>query len=128
MAVTSDCATGFTQYNARAYPFLASRPDTQLGLLGPTATSFTITTSGVGVVTATGAIGTLTRDYGSFSTYDVGRSLIVGGGNTTEDGASPVLPFATTAVRVGTLAAPSSVIFPPPTTTDLPMSKVAKLP
>ena len=42
-------------------------------------------------------------------------------------GASPLLS-STTAVLVGTFGTPSSVMLPPPSTIDLPMSYVAKPP
>jgi hypothetical protein len=82
--------TGFTKYSARLYPFLGSRPDTQLGLFGPHATAYTITTSGNGVITATGNRDSILRDYGSFATYDIGKSVVVGGGNLTENGVAKV--------------------------------------
>jgi len=82
--------TGFTKYNARLYPFMGSRPDTQLALFGPYSTGYTITTSAAGVVTATSTRDGITRDYGSFSTYDIGKTIVVGGGNITEDGVAKV--------------------------------------
>ncbi|GAA3347285.1 hypothetical protein GCM10020358_61480 [Amorphoplanes nipponensis] len=82
--------TGFTKYSARLYPFLGSRPDAQLGLVGPYATGYTVTTAGNGVITATTTRDSISRDYGSFSTYDIGRTLVVGGGNITEDGVAKV--------------------------------------
>ena len=78
--------TGFTKYSAKLYPFLGSRPDTQLGLFGPYPTAYAITTSGDGVITGTSTRDAITRDYGSFSTYDIGRTLVVGGGSITEGG------------------------------------------
>jgi Domain of unknown function (DUF1929)/Ricin-type beta-trefoil lectin domain len=89
--------TGFTKYSARIYPFLGSRPDTQVGLYGPTATGYTINTSGTGVITATTTRDPINRDYGSFATYDIGKTLVVGGGTVTEDGRSNV-PTKTSAV------------------------------
>jgi hypothetical protein len=82
--------TGFTKYGARMYPFMGSRPDTQLGLFGPYTTSYTINTSGNGVITGTGTRDAITRDYGSFATYDIGKSIVTGGGNITEGGATNV--------------------------------------
>jgi hypothetical protein len=76
----------FTKYNARLYPFMISRPDTQLGLFGPYNTGWTITTAGNGAITGTAARDGITRDYGSFATYDIGKTLVVGGGSITEDG------------------------------------------
>ncbi|MFI7540328.1 galactose oxidase-like domain-containing protein [Actinoplanes sp. NPDC049599] len=82
--------TGFTKYSARIYPYLGSRPDTQLGFIGPTATSYTITTAGNGIITATSTRDSINRDYGSFAPYDIGKSLVVGGGNITEGGVAKV--------------------------------------
>lgn len=82
--------SGFSDYSARLYSFLGSRPDTQLAFLGPYQTAYTITTSGDGVVTASATRDDISRDYGGFASYDVGKSLVVGGGSVTEDGASGV--------------------------------------
>ncbi|WP_433726269.1 galactose oxidase-like domain-containing protein [Actinoplanes sp. CA-051413] len=82
--------TGFTKYGARLYPFMGSRPDTQLGLIGPYTTGYTINTAGNGVITGTATRDAITRDYGSFATYDVGKTIVVGGGNITEDGVAKV--------------------------------------
>jgi hypothetical protein len=82
--------TGFTSYSARLYPFLISRPDVQIGLIGPTTGMQTIFTPGVGTITATGTRDTIYRDYGSFATYDIGRSLVVGGGVVNEGGLTNV--------------------------------------
>jgi hypothetical protein len=81
---------GSTNYSARLYPFIGSRPDTQLAFLGPYGTAYTINTSGDGVVTASAARDAISRDYGSFATYDVGKSLVVGGGTITEGGVAKV--------------------------------------
>ncbi|GLW31142.1 galactose oxidase-like domain-containing protein [Actinoplanes regularis] len=81
---------GFTQYSARIYPFLGSRPDTQLGLFGPYDAGYTINTAGDGVITATSTRDGLAREYGSFATYNIGKSLVVGGGKTTEEGITNV--------------------------------------
>jgi hypothetical protein len=80
----------FTKYDARIYPYLGSRPDAQLALYGPYSTGYTITTIGDGLITATGTRDALSREYGSFSTYDIGKTLVVGGGNLTEGGAANV--------------------------------------
>ncbi|MGW4944480.1 galactose oxidase-like domain-containing protein [Actinoplanes sp. NPDC004185] len=82
--------TGFTKYGARMYPFMGSRPDTQLGLIGPYPTGYTINTPGNGVITGTATRDAITRDYGSFATYDIGKSIVVGGGNITEGGVAKV--------------------------------------
>jgi hypothetical protein len=82
--------TGFTRYSARVYPFMGSRPDAQLGLFGPQAAGYTINTSGNGVVTATGTRDGISRGYGSFATYDIGKSVVVGGGKISEGGVANV--------------------------------------
>jgi hypothetical protein len=82
--------TGFTQYGGRVYPFMGSRPDTQLGLFGPYTTAYTLNTSGNGVIRGTGTRDGINRDYGSFATYDIGRSIVAGGGTVTEDGVAKV--------------------------------------
>jgi hypothetical protein len=82
--------TGFTKYSSRIYPFTGSRPDTQLAFLGPSVTAYTVNTSGNGVITATGTRDAISRDYGSFATFDIGKSVVVGGGKITEGGAANV--------------------------------------
>lgn len=82
--------TGFTKYNARLYSFMGSRPDAQVAFFGPYATAYTITSSGNGAITATATRDAISRDYGSFSTYDIGKTIIVGGGSVTEGGKSKV--------------------------------------
>jgi len=99
--------SGFTKYNARLYPFMGSRPDTQLGLFGPFATGYTINTSGTGVITATGTRDGIFRDYGSFSTYDIGKSVVVGGGNITEGGIANVPTRTAVVVNSNTGLLPS---------------------
>ncbi|MFC3741522.1 galactose oxidase-like domain-containing protein [Paractinoplanes deccanensis] len=94
--------TGFTKYNARLYPFMGSRPDTQLGLFGPYPTAYTINTTGAGVITATGTRDAISRDYGSFATYDIGKSVVVGGGNLTEGGAEHVATRTAVTLSTGT--------------------------
>lgn len=83
---------GFTNgtYGNRIYPFMISRPDTQLSLFGPYTTTYAVNTPGVGVVTGTGVRDAITRDYGSLATYDIGKTLVIGGGNITEGGAARV--------------------------------------
>ena len=82
---------GFTKYDARLYPFMGSRPDTQLGFFGPYATG--VHHHHVGQRRDHRQPATrdaIYRDYGSFSTYDIGKTLVVGGGNITEDGVANV--------------------------------------
>jgi hypothetical protein len=106
--------TGFTKYNARLYPFMGSRPDTQLAFFGPYATAYTITTSDTGVITATATRDTISRDYGGFATYDIGKTIVVGGGNLTENGVDHVptrtaVVMSTTAATAPTFAATGSL-------------------
>jgi hypothetical protein len=93
--------SGFTKYSARLYPFMGSRPDAQLAFFGPSTTAYTITTSGDGVITATATRDNISRDYGSYSTYDIGKTLVVGGGSITEGG-SPTVPTRTAVVMTTT--------------------------
>ena len=95
--------TGFTQYSSRNYPFMGSRPDTQLGLFGPFATGYTINTAGNGVIRATFTRDAISRDYGSFSTYDIGKSVVVGGGKITEGGVPNVPTRTAVVVNNGTI-------------------------
>ncbi|MGK5680255.1 galactose oxidase-like domain-containing protein [Actinoplanes sp. URMC 104] len=99
--------TGFTQYAGRTYPFMGSRPDGQLGLYGPATAGYTLTTAGNGVVTATVTRDSIYRDYGSFSTYDIGKSLVVGGGNITENGVAKVPTKTAVVLSTGTGVAPT---------------------
>lgn len=82
--------TGFTKYSARVYPFLGSRPDTQVGLFGPFNAGWTVNTAGNGATTGTSTRDGIARDYGSFATYDIGKTIVAGGGNVTEDGLAQV--------------------------------------
>ncbi|MFF5076271.1 galactose oxidase-like domain-containing protein [Actinoplanes sp. NPDC000266] len=82
--------SGFTKYSSRLYPFMGSRPDTQLGIIGPYTTGWTVNTAGIGIVTATGNRDGMFRDYASFATYDIGKTVVVGGGNMTEGGQANV--------------------------------------
>ena len=97
--------SGFTQYGGRVYPFMTSRPDTQLGLFGPYVTAYTLTTAGNGQITASGPRDSIHRDYGSFSPYDIGKALVVGGGSVTEGGAANVPSRTAVVVAMTGLAA-----------------------
>jgi len=77
-------------YGGRLYPFINSRPDTQLGLYGPYDLLNTLVTSGNGALTGSRARDGIVRDYGSFATYDIGKTLVTGGGNVSEDGLAKV--------------------------------------
>jgi len=50
----------------------------------------TINTSGTGLITSTQNRDGIARDYGSFAAYDIGKVLVAGGGNVSEDGQSSV--------------------------------------
>ena len=80
--------TGFTNttYGGRIYPFMGSRPDTLLQLYGPYNTMYSVGTAGGGVVTGTANRDSRYRLYGSFATYDVGKTLVIGGGSLNEEG------------------------------------------
>jgi hypothetical protein len=99
--------SGFTGYSARLYPFMGSRPDTQIGLFGPFSTAYTINTAGNGVIRATATRDSISRDYGSFSTYDIGKSVVVGGGKITEGGVANVPTRTAVVVNSGTGLTPS---------------------
>jgi hypothetical protein len=79
-----------TTYGGRLYPFMISRPDVLLGLIGPYNATYTVGTAGIGTITGTGTRDGKDRNYGSFATYDIGKSLVVGGGKLTEDGVANV--------------------------------------
>lgn len=74
-------------YGGRIYPFMTSRPDTLLQLMGPYNTMYSLNTSGIGAVTGAMHRDGRNRQYGSFATYDIGKTLIVGGGDFSEYGA-----------------------------------------
>ena len=44
----------------------------------------TINTSGTGAITATQTRDNISRTYGGFATYDIGKVLVAGGGDITE--------------------------------------------
>ncbi len=100
--------TSFTKAGGRLYPFLGSRPDTQLGLFGPYTTGYTINTAGNGAITATITRDAIHRDYGSFATYDIGKSLVAGGGSVTEGGAASVPTKTGTVISSG--AGPTATV------------------
>jgi hypothetical protein len=82
--------TNASGYSDRLYPFLTTRPNGQVELMGPSTQMNTINTSGTGAITATKARDGINRTYGSFATYDIGKVLVAGGGNITEGGQSNV--------------------------------------
>jgi hypothetical protein len=72
-------------YSSRLYPFLTTRPDGQVQLMGPTTSMNTVNTSGTGAITAAQDRDKINRTYGGFATYDIGKVLVAGGGDITED-------------------------------------------
>jgi hypothetical protein len=82
--------SNITQYSARAYPFSISRPDSKIQLVGPADALFTMNTGGAGGVTSSSTRDGINRDYGSFATYNIGRTLVAGGGKMTEGGQTNV--------------------------------------
>jgi hypothetical protein len=82
--------TNASGYSDRLYPFLTTRPNGQVQLMGPPGQMNTINTSGTGAITAAQARDNIDRTYGSFATYDIGKVLVVGGGDITEGGQSDV--------------------------------------
>lgn len=94
-------------YGGRLYPFMNSRPDTQLALYGPYDLLKTLVTSGNGAVTGSRTRDGIGRDYGSFATFDVGRTLVSGGGNLNEDGLTHVPTRTSVIVDTRTGSVPS---------------------
>lgn len=82
--------TNASGYSDRLYPFLTTRPDGQVELLGPTTRMNTIDSSGTGAITAAEDRDNIVRDYGSYAAYDIGKVLVSGGGDITEGGQSNV--------------------------------------
>jgi hypothetical protein len=94
-------------YGSRVYPFMISRPDTQLGLFGPYNAMFTVNTAGNGAITGSANRDGRYRDYGSFAPYDIGKNLVVGGGNATEDGVANMPTKSTVVVDSNTGLVPT---------------------
>ncbi len=76
--------TNASGYSDRLYAFLTTRPDGQVQLMGPPGQMNTINTSGTGAITATQTRDNISRTYGGFATYDIGKVLVAGGGDITE--------------------------------------------
>ena len=94
-------------YDGRQYPFMNSRPDTQLGLYGPYDLLNTLVTSGNGALTGSRTRDGTMRDYGSFASYDIGKSLVAGGGNVSEDGLADVPTRTAVVLNTNTGSVPS---------------------
>ena len=100
--------TNASGYSDRSYPFLVPRPDGKVELVGPHNSMNTIDTSGTGAITAVQNRDGIERDYGSFATFDIGKVLVSGGGNMTEDGQSSVPTKTAVVVDVSTGTSVSS--------------------
>ena len=100
--------TNASGYSDRSYPFLVPRPDGKVELVGPHNSMNTIDTSGTGAITAVQNRDGIERDYGSFATFDIGKVLVSGGGNRTEDGQSSVPTKTAVVVDVSTGTSVSS--------------------
>ena len=90
--------------SSREYPFFQSAPDGRALLLGPARGLSLIDTAGLGALTPFGDRDAITRSYGSYVPYDIGRFLVAGGGAVTEDGLSnvPTRTATTVDTRTGT--------------------------
>ena len=78
--------TGVTTPSSRLYPFLQGATDGRSLLLGAPPSMSLVDPFGTGSIAAAGTRDALDRDYGSFAPYDVGRTLVAGGGSVTVDG------------------------------------------
>ncbi len=85
---------GFSSFKDRLYPFLVPRPNGKVQFLGPNAQMTTMDTAGTGSLAAAGQRDGIYRSYGSFATYDIGKTLVAGGGSVTEGG-QPQVPTRT---------------------------------
>ena len=82
--------TGFTTPSSRAYPFVQAIPDGRALLLGPSTAMSLVDQDGIGALTAAGSRDSICRGYGSYANFDIGRFLVAGGGNVSEDGLTGV--------------------------------------
>lgn len=78
--------TGFTTPSSRLYPLLTVRPDGNVDLVGTGAVMRTLQTSAAGAQVGTSIRDLINRDYASFATIRVGKTLVAGGGVVAEDG------------------------------------------
>ena len=90
--------TGVTTASSRLYPFLQTATDGRSMLLGAPPAMSLVDPFGSGTIGGAGTRDAIDRDYGSFAPYDVGRTLVAGGGSVTEDGRSGVPTRTSTAV------------------------------
>lgn len=82
--------TGFTTPSSRLYPLLTVRPDGNVDMVGTSPLMRTLATSAAGTQLATSARDGIDRDYASFATVRVGKTLVAGGGIIDEDGKTRV--------------------------------------
>ncbi len=83
-------ATGIVTPSSREYPFLQAAPDGRALQLGPMRALSLLDTSGAGAIATFGNRDAVHRSYGSYAPYDIGRSLVAGGGSVNEDGLTGV--------------------------------------
>jgi hypothetical protein len=96
--------TGFTTPSSRSYPFMQAAPDGRALLMGPSTSLSLIDANGFGALAGFPARDSISRGYGAYAPYDIGRFLVAGGGSVTEDGRSNVPTRTATVVdtRSGT--------------------------
>ena len=80
------------------YPWMDVAPDGRAFYSGPDQTLRALDTSGTGTWQTLGQRDTINRDYGGHAVFDIGKTLVAGGGSSTKDarvvdvnGASPVV-------------------------------------
>ena len=80
------------------YPWMDVAPDGRAFYSGPDQTMRALDTSGTGAWQSLGQRDTINRDYGGHALFDVGKTLVAGGGPSTKDarvvdvnGASPLV-------------------------------------
>ena len=102
--------TGFTTPSSREYPWMQALPDSRALLVGPPTAMSLVDPDGIGALTGAGSRDGIGRGYGSYANFDVGRFLVAGGGNVSEDSVTGV-PTRTARVvdtRSGTPVATST--------------------
>jgi hypothetical protein len=82
--------TGFETPSTREYPWMQAIPDGRTLLFGPPTAMSLIDPDGVGALTDAGSRDSIARSYGSYANFDVGRFLVAGGGDVSEDGLTDV--------------------------------------
>lgn len=82
--------TGFETPSVREYPWMQAIPDGRTLLLGPPTAMSLIDPDGVGALTNASSRDSIARSYGSYANFDIGRFLVAGGGDVSEDGLTDV--------------------------------------